>query len=190
VLGVGPEPIGLLLLANAITVVVLQVPVARLAEGRRRAAMMAVGAGLIAAACLLLLAARDLGGAGYPALLLATVTVAVGECFHTAALMPLVADLAPDHLRGRYMAAIGLSWWLGLALAPTVGTQLLSASVAATFLGSAIAAASAAASLLALDRRLPHSARLTPAVGSHHGVHAQEPQGGSGGPRVQVRRPS
>ena len=47
--------------------------------------------------------------------------VGVGECFHTTALMPLVADLAPAALRGRYMATMGLSWWLGLALAPTLG---------------------------------------------------------------------
>jgi MFS family permease len=161
-LGVGPRLIGLLLLANAVTVVVAQVPIARLGEGRRRAAMMAAGAALIAIACVLVLAARDLGGGGYAALVAATILVALGECFHTAALMPLVADLAPEHLRGRYMAAIGLSWWTGLAAAPTLGTQLLSTSAAVTFLGSAIVAAGAGASMLALDRRLPGDARLTP----------------------------
>jgi hypothetical protein len=45
--------------------------------------------------------------------------------------MPLVADLAPAPLRGRYMAAIGLSWWLGLARAPTLGARPLSVSPAA-----------------------------------------------------------
>ena len=38
---------------------------------------------------------------GYAVLVIATIIVALGECFHTAALMPLVADLAPEHLRGR-----------------------------------------------------------------------------------------
>jgi len=161
-LGVGSELIGLLLLANAATVVVAQVPIAKLAEGRRRAVMMAIGAGLIAAACLLILAAGSLGAAGYAAVVVATVTVAVGECFHTAVLMPLVADLAPDHLRGRYMATMGLSWWAGLALAPTVGTQLLSTSAAVTFLGSAVAAGAAGVSMLALERRLPDGSRRTP----------------------------
>ena len=56
----------------------------------------------------------------------AVVVVGIGECFHTTVLMPLVADLAPAALRGRYMAAMGLSWWLGLALASTLGAQLLS----------------------------------------------------------------
>jgi MFS family permease len=161
-LGIGPQLIGLLLLANAATVVVAQVPIARVAEGRRRVAMMAIGAALISAACLFILAARDLGAAGYSAIVVATIAVAVGECFHTAVLMPLVADLAPEHLRGRYMATMGLSWWIGLAVAPTAGVQLLGASAAVTFVGSALAAAGAGASMLALDRRLPDAVRLTP----------------------------
>jgi len=161
-LGVGSRLIGLLLLANAATVVVAQVPVAKLAEGRRRVTMMAIGAALISGACLLISAARGLGGAAYAAVVVATVAVAVGECFHTAVLTPLVTDLAPEHLRGRYVATIGLSWWAGLALAPTIGMQLLSASAAVTFVGSSIAAAGAGVSMLALDRRLPGASRVTP----------------------------
>jgi MFS family permease len=76
--------------------------------------------------------------------------------------MPLIADLAPASLRGRYMAAIGLSWWIGLALAPTLGTQALSLSPAAAFLGAGAVAATAAASALAMERKLPDEARLTP----------------------------
>ena len=122
------------------TVVGVQVPIARLAEGRRRVVMMATGGAVFAAAYLLVLAARDLGGAGYAALLVAAVAIGVGECFHTAVLMPLVADLAPPSLRGRYMATIGLSWWTGLALGPILGTQLLELSTVLTFGASAAAA--------------------------------------------------
>jgi hypothetical protein len=46
-----------LLLANAGTIVVAQVPVARFAVGWRRAVMMAVAALLFVAACLLVIAA-------------------------------------------------------------------------------------------------------------------------------------
>jgi MFS family permease len=161
-IGVGPRVIGLLLLANAVTVVVAQAPIARAAEGRRRTAMMAAGAGLIAAACLLALAGRDARGGADAVLLAAAVVIGIGECFHTAALMPLIADLAPAGLRGRYMAAVGLSWWTGLALAPTLGTRLLSVSAALTFCASAGAAAAAGVAMLRLDRRLPAGARLTP----------------------------
>jgi hypothetical protein len=92
----------------------------------------------------------------------ALLVVGVGECFHTTALMPLVADLAPAAIRGRYMAAIGLSWWLGLALAPTLGTQLLSVSPPATMLAAAAVALTAGLSALALERDLSAAIGLTP----------------------------
>jgi len=161
-IGLSTQLIGLLLLANAVTVVVAQVPVARFAEGRRRVVMMALAASIFVFACLLVIAAGIRTDMAYPALIAASIAVAIGECFHTTALMPLVADLAPVSLRGRYMAAIGLSWWLGLALAPTLGAQVLSLSPVAAFLASAAVAAIAAASALGLERRLPDEARLTP----------------------------
>jgi len=161
-LGVGAQLIGLLLFANALTVVVAQVPVAKFAEGRRRVVMMALGAALIAAACLLVLFARAFGGAAYAVVAAASIAIGIGECFHTVALMPLVADLAPESLRGRYMATVGLSWWIGLAIAPTLGTRLLASSAALTFVGSAAAAAAAALSMLELEPRLPGTSRLTP----------------------------
>jgi hypothetical protein len=76
--------------------------------------------------------------------------------------MPLVADLAPAALRGRYMATVGLTWWLGLALAPTFGTQLLSVSPSAALLVPAGIAVAACVSSLSLERDLPAEIRLTP----------------------------
>lgn len=116
------------------------------------------------AATSLLLAGAELvaWGLTYGALLAAAVAIGVGECFYSTALNPLVADLAPPALRGRYMAMIGMSWWLGLALAPTAGTQLLSVSPAAALLTAAGVALAAGLSALALGRRLPSEIRLTP----------------------------
>jgi len=163
-LGIGPTGIGMLMLANAATVVAVQVPVARLSEGRRRVVMMATGSIVFAASCLLLLSVRALDGFVLAALVVASVAIGIGECFHSPALGPLVADLAPTGLLGRYQAGIGLSWWLGLALAPTVGTQLLTVSASLTFVVFAAAAGGAAIMLLALEPRLPHEARSTPAT--------------------------
>ena len=95
-------------------------------------------------------------------LLAAAVLVGVGECFYTTALMPLVADLAPSSVRGRYVAAMGFSWWIGLIIAPTVGGEPLSVSAAALFIGSAVEALAAAAAILAVERHLPTAACLTP----------------------------
>jgi MFS family permease len=166
-LGVGPRLIGLLLFANALTVTLAQLPVARLAEGRRRTVAMAIASLTFVGACLLVVGA-DLAGwdHAFAVLLAAAVAVGVGECFHTTALMPLVADLAPAALRGRYMAAMGLSWWLGLALAPTLGMRLLSVSPPTALLAAAGVALAAALSALALERELPPAARLTPRPGS------------------------
>jgi MFS family permease len=161
-LGIGARPIGLLLLANAATVVIAQVPVARLAEGRRRALMMALAASIFAGACLLVLAVGSRAGMAYPALVVASIAVGVGECFYTTVLTPLIADLAPPGLRGRYMASMGFCWWIGLAIAPTLGAQLLGHSPTAVFLAGAVVAGAAAASSLTLERRLPDAARLTP----------------------------
>jgi len=161
-LGISAPLIGLLLLANAATVVVAQVPIARLAEGRRRVVMMALAATIFLGACLLVLTARVTAGAAYPALIAASIAVGVGECFHTTVLTPLVADLAPASLRGRYMASIGLSWWIGLAIAPTLGAGLLSRAPTTAFLACAAVAAAAAVMALTLEGRLPANARLTP----------------------------
>jgi MFS family permease len=161
-IGISAQLIGLFFLANATTVVVAQVPIAKLAEGRRRVVMMALAAMIFAGACLLVVAAQVFQTAAYVALLTASVAVGAGECFYTSALMPLVAALAPAGLRGRYMATIGLSWWAGLALAPTLGIPLLSISPAAAFVTAGAVVAAAGASALTLERRLPEASRLTP----------------------------
>jgi MFS family permease len=165
VLGIGARLIGVLLLANAATVVVAQIPIARLAEGRRRVALMALGGATFAGACLLVVAAAGAGGStgtAYVALVAAAIAVGIGECLHTTVLMPLTAELAPEGLRGRYMATMGFSWWIGLTLAPTLGAQLLSRSPTVVFLAAAALASAAAASALTLEQSLPDAARLTP----------------------------
>ena len=60
------------------------------------------------------------------------------------------------------MAATGLSWWLGLALAPTLGAQILSVSPAGAMLAAAGVALVAGLSALSLERQLPPAIRLTP----------------------------
>jgi predicted MFS family arabinose efflux permease len=159
-IGVSTRLIGLTLFANAVTVVLAQIPIAKAAEGRRRTVTMATGALTFVVASLLVTGA-DLVGVEI-ALLVAVAIVAVGECLHTTVLMPLVADLAPAALRGRYMAVTGLSWWLGLELAPTLAAQLMSVSPPATMLAAAVVAAGAAVAALALERHLPAATRLTP----------------------------
>jgi MFS family permease len=88
-------------------------------------------------------------------LVAAAVVFALGECLHATSFMPLVADLAPLALRGRYMATAGLSWWVGLALAPTLGGQLLAVSPALALIGAAAVAATTIGFLRASEAALP-----------------------------------
>lgn len=164
-LGIDTRLIGLMLLANTATVVVAQVPIARLAEGRRRVRMIAIAGAIFCGALGLTAVAGVNGRIAYPLLVLAVVAVGAGECFYTTVLSPLVADLAPPAIRGRYMAATGLSWWAGMAIAPALGAQTLSAAPQLTFLIAGAVAAAAGASALRLEARLPDAARLTPRPG-------------------------
>ena len=158
--GVSTRLIGLILLANAATVTLAQIPIARLAEGRRRVVMITLASALLVGACLLVLVADV--GAAFAVLVIASITVAVGECLYTTVLTPLVVDLAPAGLRGRYLASLGFAWWIGLTLAPTIGALLLSISPAAAFISAAALAAAAGVSALRLERQLPEAARRTP----------------------------
>src|SRR5689334_15520522 len=157
--GLSEPLIGLLLLANAATVALAQLPVARLAEGRRRVVTMALAAVAFAVACGLVVA-----GGGLPGLLAATVLVGIGECLHTTVLMPLTADLAPAGLRGRYMASMALSWWIGLAVAPAVGAPFLDRYAPAVFLVAAAVSLAAGVMALRMDRLIPAGARRTATV--------------------------
>jgi MFS family permease len=162
-LGVSPAPIGLLLLANAFTVAITQIPVSRALEGRRRTTAIAISCAIFTGSFLLIAAASlTRAGLSYTALLIAAIAIGIGECFHTTALMPLVADMAPAALRGRYMATMSLSWWIGLALAPTVGTRLLAASPAAALLPAAGLTLTAGVAALALGRHVPAAISRTP----------------------------
>lgn len=162
-LGISPGLIGLLLLANAATVVLAQVPIVKSAEGRSRVGALTLGSAAWVAACLFAVIAQGAEPTvAYVCLVAAAVAFGLGECLHATVFLPLVADLAPPELRGRYMASIGLTWWLGLALAPTLGAPLLAVSPSLVLLAAAALSIAAIISLLALEARLPLGVRLIP----------------------------
>jgi MFS family permease len=165
-IGIGPGLIGLLLLANAATVVFAQLPIVKAAEGRSRVGALSLGAATWVVACLLAMLAQTAGpGIAFACLAAAAVAFGVGECLHATSFMPLIADLAPLELRGRYMATVGLSWWLGLAVAPTLGAQLLTVSASLALTAGATLAALAILLLRAFEAALPTTVRAIPRPG-------------------------
>src|SRR5438270_500871 len=84
---------------------------------------------------------------------------AIGECVHTPVLGPLLADMAPAHLLGRYLSLYSLAFSISLALGPAIGGLLLQTSPDAIWWGGALAALLAGAVLLRLGGRIPDPLR-------------------------------
>ena len=83
------------------------------------------------------------------------IVFACGEIAHTLVLGPLVADMAPEHLLGRYLSLYSLTFTGSLALGPAIGGLLLQTSPDAIWWGGALAALLAGAVLLQLGDRIP-----------------------------------
>lgn len=120
--GVSASGVGIILAVSAIAQVAVQ-PVLRT---RRLQALddfqaltlgyVLLGAGLIANGF-----AHSL-----PAFLAAAVVWSLGDLILIGRALSVVAEIAPEHARGRYLATYGLSWGVATAVAPLLGTQLLS----------------------------------------------------------------
>ena len=121
--GVTEKAIGVIFFANTLVIVLAQLPVSKLLEGRRRMRSLAVMTVLWAAAWLGVMMSGALLEASAAAIAfgLAVMVFAVGECFQGPTQGALVADLAPAHLRGRYMAVSTLSWEAGFIIGPAGG---------------------------------------------------------------------
>jgi MFS family permease len=86
----------------------------------------------------------------------------VGEIVVMPVAVAQVADLAPSHMRGRYMGALGLTWASALIVAPGLGMQLLATLPAALWIGGCGLGILAAA--LVHPRADPDRAELLPVV--------------------------
>jgi MFS family permease len=162
-LGLSPSAIGFVFLANMLAVGVLQLPAARAIEGRRRLRMLAAMTVLFAVAFVLLFGAGMLPQAlGIGVAVIAAVVFAAGECVLGPAHSPIVVELAPPELRGRYLAVLTASYAVGFTIGPPLAAAGLRVSPGGLWLFAATACLLAACGGLVLERRLPPALRLTP----------------------------
>jgi MFS family permease len=159
--GLSEGAIGLLFLVNSLLIIGAQLRVARLVEGRRRTRALALTGLLFAGCWLVVLGAGHTPQHGLVLLLVAIVLLSLGECIYDAVRSPLVADLAPDGLSGRYLASAGISWQLGFIVGPAAAAAVLALSPTALWIGAATVCAVASLSILRLDRAIPAAARVT-----------------------------
>ncbi|REE99472.1 MDR family MFS transporter [Thermomonospora umbrina] len=158
--GLSPQAYGLAVSVNGLLIILAQPVVNAWLVRRDHSTVIAAGLLVVTAGTALYAAAS--------ALWAYTAAVAVwttGEVIIAAVGQSVVADLAPEHLRGRYSALWGVSWSGGFLLAPLVGMRLLAIGAPALWLTCAGVCAAAAVGQLALgpairarQRALPRSA--------------------------------
>jgi MFS family permease len=163
---VGPGEIGIVVFINTFFIVVAQVPATRVVKRMRRTHAMAATSAMFAIGLLAVLLATVPRSTFAATIVLAAVAIviAIAECAQFIVVGPLVAELAPPYLLGRYMSLYGLSFTVGVALGPAVGGPLLAMSPDAIWWGGALVLAMTAAGLLRLGDRLPDPLLKTPPV--------------------------
>jgi MFS family permease len=159
--GPGASAVSAALAANTVGVVVFQLLVLKLMAGRRRTQ------GIIAACFFFALAwaVTILGGAvgsqkawAILTFCLAMIIFAVGETLISLSIAPIVNDLAPDHLRGRYNGMFGVAWTGGYMLGPLIAGLALARGQADALFGAFIVGfAVIAAGARRLGRSLPEA---------------------------------
>jgi MFS family permease len=158
---IGPAAIGIVFLVNTSFIVIAQIPAVRVVARMRRTHAFGAASALFAIALLAVLPATLIHSELAAASLLVGVAIvfAIGEVVHTIVLGPLVADMAPEHLLGRYLSLYGLTFTGSLALGPAIGGLLLQTSPDAIWWGGGLAALLAGAVLLQLGDRIPDPLR-------------------------------
>jgi MFS family permease len=162
--GVSEDAIGVLFLANSLLIIGLQVRVTRLQGGRRRMVALAHMGVLFACSWLLVLGAGLVRPVYAVAVLVVAITLfSLAECLYDAVQGPIVADLAPEGLVGRYMALNGFSWQLGFITGPAAAAAVLGAEPHVVWLLAAGVCLLGTLGAYRLERRLPAEAAVTPA---------------------------
>ncbi len=162
--GVNEGALGIVFLVNTLVIVVAQLPVAKLVQGRRRMRSLAL-LGLVWGGAWLLvpIAGVWLTGVSATAMLAFAVAVfGIGECLHGSVQAPLVADLADPRLLGRYMALSALSWQVGFVLGPSIGGFALELTPHGTWVAASALCCLSGLAALVLEPALPPHARRTP----------------------------
>jgi predicted MFS family arabinose efflux permease len=118
--GLSERYYGLLLSINAAMVVVMQFPITRRIEKYPPMLMMALHALLYAVGF-----AMYAFVGGYGLMIVAMAIITIGEMIGAPVSQAIVANFAPEHMRGRYMAVAGYSWGIAYAIGPYLAGRIM-----------------------------------------------------------------
>ncbi|MFJ9607378.1 MFS transporter [Kitasatospora sp. NPDC101176] len=157
---------GLLLTCNTVGITVLQTAVTGWAERFARTRVIGCAALLYALAfgvCGALVAAPE--GAVLPGLLLAVLVYTLAEMLQSPLMADAAVAVAPERLRGRYLALIQSSWSLGGATAPVLFSTLMARGPVWPWVCLVALNLLVPAALIGLDPRVPPLPARTPKEG-------------------------
>jgi MFS family permease len=158
--GVAAQGFGYILSLNAAMVVLFQFSITRRISKYRPLNVMAAG---------MLLYAIGFGMYGfvsaYPLFLLAMVIITLGEMLVAPVSQAFVAKLAPEDMRGRYMAVFGFSWVIPSAVGPLLaGLVMDHADPRWVWYAVGLVGLAATSAFLLLERHMNRSHREQPVV--------------------------
>jgi MFS family permease len=156
--GISAHALGFVFAANTLSVAVLQLIVLRLLAKRRRTTALIAATIMLCFAWSAAIAAAHLGGgvAAVVGFACALAVLAVFETLLSPVLAPIVNDLAPERLRGRYNGVFILAYTTGFATGPALAGAGLGIGDGTPLFGFLVAAAAVAvAGAFALRRRVP-----------------------------------
>jgi MFS family permease len=160
--------IGVIFFFNTSTIVLCQLWVLNRIDGKSRTRVMGVVAAFWFIFWLILETTLALPAAASIAMLcLAMVVFAIGETMLQPVGSAIVNDIAPEHLRGRYNAASGLSWGISGTLAPAITALYFSVHLGNWWpIGTGLTALLGGAMMMNLRRHISASAdgRAEPAL--------------------------
>jgi MFS family permease len=142
-LGFSTSAYGLLVSLNGALVVLVELPLTTITRRFPARRVMAVGFLVVGAGYALNYFAHTL-----TALTACMILFTLGEMITMPMASAYIANLAPAHMRGRYLGVSAITWSLALIVAPGLGMRLYSANAGAYWLASAATSLIAAAVIL------------------------------------------
>jgi MFS family permease len=139
---------GLLLALNGVLVVLFELPLSSWTMHRPAKPVIGAGFALIGLGFGLTAIARDL-----PMLMLTVAIWTFGEMISAPVAYAYVADIAPEHLRGRYQGLFGVFFGSGAVTGPAVGSFLFSQSVTGFWILCGLLGGLAALLVVGMPRR-------------------------------------
>lgn len=161
--GLSKSVVGFAFAANTWAIAVAQLPVLAYVRRHRRTRATAVAGVLFGLCWLIVLAAGHVStaAAATAALIIAAAVFGLGETFLSPSLPAIVNDVAPEDVRGRYVAVYSTSWQIGPMIGPAVAGAALGAGAGGALLvGLAVACALAWPAAVLCERLVPDHANL------------------------------